>query len=263
MINPAVSPRIYRFETLVSTNQTARELIDKGAEEGTVVVAVWQSAGRGRNGHQWHSPKGGLYFSVVFYPKEGRRVTDISLLAGTAVAQGLKAVLPKSADISVKWPNDVLINWKKVAGVLCEATRNNHNPAVIVGVGVNVNISGAELLAFKDKPFPATSVSQEWEEHTFDREEILQMILKKMFGLYELYEQQGFLPIQYLWEKNCPMIGKKIELREGGWRPSDPRDFGVMVGTLLGIDERGALVVSNARGERRQYVSGEITCFWP
>jgi BirA family transcriptional regulator, biotin operon repressor / biotin---[acetyl-CoA-carboxylase] ligase len=264
-------PQIQRFESLDSTNLTAKEMVARGAPEGTVILAASQIAGKGRGQRTWHSPKGGLYFSAIFYPKDPKKVTDLSILAGTALMQAIKEMLPKSADISLKWPNDLLFNWKKVAGVLCEAIGVRGYNAVVVGVGVNVNIAANELHAFQQNPFPATSIQEEMQGSGLDMEEILNMILKKLFALYGLYQEQGFQPIHYLWERNCKMIGKKIELRETGWREAKAHtqareggsEVGVTVGTMLGIDESGALVLANARGERRQYVTGEITCFWP
>lgn len=183
-------------------------------------------------------------------------------MAGTALAQGLKDLFPKASDITVKWPNDVLVNWKKVGGILCESFEAHGYPAVILGVGVNVNTPASELSAFQNNPFPGTSIKEEMKTE-FKIDEILEIFLKKLTSLYRAYEKEGFSSVQYYWEKNCRMIGKKIELRAAGWKAGSSKDIGVTVGTMLGIDPDGALVLSNVKGERHQYVTGEISCFWP
>src|SRR5438309_1430776 len=120
MLPADFTPKILTFDTVDSTNAKARELAAKGAAEGTVIVAKQQTAGRGRNKRTWHSPEGGLYLSILLHPKEAKKVTDLSILAGVALAQGVTEFLPKSKDVSLKWPNDCLIGWKKVGGILCE-----------------------------------------------------------------------------------------------------------------------------------------------
>jgi len=265
MMSDNFIPKIHVFETLDSTNAKARELAEKGSNEGTVIVAKTQTQGRGRNKRVWHSPSGGLYVSVLLYPKEAKRATDLSIVAGVALAQTVKTLLPKSNDVSVKWPNDCLIGWRKVGGILCENLGEELFHLCVVGIGLNINTPDEELLPFKSNPFSATSFRAEIGGD-FDIEKVQSTLLNKLFSIYRHYQTEGFPAIQYLWEKNCGMVGKKIELRDSSLRnagESNPGDVGSTVGTLLGIDDSGALVLSNAKGERRHYHSGEITCFWP
>lgn len=267
MIPSDFKPKIHRFEVLSSTNAKLKELALSGADEGTVVIASRQTAGRGRGVRTWHSPVGGLYFSTLLFATDQRHTTDLPILAGTALAQAVKEFLPKSVEVTVKWPNDCLVNWKKCAGILCEAVSHQGTGACIVGIGVNVNLPPSELRPFETNPFKATSFMVEGGGSQFELDKVFQVISTKLFSLYRLYQEQGFQPIQYLWERNCHLIGKRVELRESGWREQTPKptgtDLGVTTGTVMGIDESGALVLSNSRGERRSYVSGEITCFWP
>lgn len=250
--------KILTFETIDSTNKRAKEIATQGAELKTVVVARSQIEGRGRGLHQWHSPPGGLYFSVLLAPKQGRRPTDLAILAGTALSQGIKDLLPKSKTVTVKWPNDCLIGWKKVAGVLCESVSDGKVSTCVVGMGVNINLSERELQPFLVNPFSATSFQIENMGH-YDLDHCLDIILSKLLTLYELYHAEGFAPIQYLWEKNCRFVGKKIELKDS----AGARDSHSTIGTCLGIDGEGGLVVSNAKGERAVFYNGELTCFWP
>lgn len=256
-----MNTKIYRFESVGSTNTKLKELVHRGgAQSGTVVYSKEQTEGRGRLGRSWYSPLGGLYCSVLLVPKNAKRLTDFSLLAGVAVCQTVKSILPKSKDVSVKWPNDCLVDWKKIAGVLCE-TVGEPPSAVIVGMGINVNLEKDGLAAFKGNPFPATSMQIE-AEGEYEVDSVFDTLMTKFFELYRTYEEQGYPIIKYLWEKNCLMMGKKIELHDPGYRPEDG-DRGKTVGVFLGIDESGALVISNQKNEKRSYVSGEITCCWP
>jgi BirA family transcriptional regulator, biotin operon repressor / biotin---[acetyl-CoA-carboxylase] ligase len=260
-----LSPQIHRFDSLDSTNLKARQLALQGAAEGTVIVARSQTAGRGRGSHLWHSPDGGLFLSVLLYPKEPRRITDLPILVGVAVAQAVRQILAKSTEVSLKWPNDCLVNWKKVGGVLCEALGEDCFHLCVAGIGLNVNVSPQELASFQANPFGATSFQAESGGGAHDIDQVLNVFLAKLFMLYALYKDEGMEPIRYLWERNCSLIGKQVELSEHGARtPSaKPNEPGTTVGTLLGIDESGGLVLSNPKGERRSYYTGAITCYWP
>lgn len=253
MLADNFTPAILRFDTLDSTNLKAKELARAGtAGEGSVVLARFQTAGRGRGANRWHSPEGGLFLSALLYPKGPRRLTDLPLLVGVAVAQAVKHLLPKSVDVTLKWPNDVLVNWKKVGGILCESLGEECFNLSVAGIGLNVNVPPGELHPFRDRPFGATSFVAE-APGRYDTEEVLKCLLTKLFTLYRLYHEQGMEPIRYLWERNCAFIGKQVELA----------DTGVTVGTFLGIDDSGGVVLSNAKGERRAYYTGAITCYWP
>lgn len=266
-----LSPTILRFDTLDSTNSKAKELAKEGASEGTVIVARAQTAGRGRGNNKWHSPAGGLFCSVLLFPKDPKRLTDLPILVGVAVAQAVMQALPKSVDVSLKWPNDCLANWKKVGGILCESLGEDCFHLCVAGVGLNVNVAAEDLAPFQTNPFGATSFQLESGGNGHDTETVLGLFLAKLFTLYRLYQEEGMEPIRYLWERNCAMVGKRIELSEQGIRPTAPSTTaaakaaltGVTVGTCLGIDETGGIVLSNAKGERRSYYTGAITCYWP
>lgn len=263
MIGPDFSPEIIHFETLDSTNSQARKIALKGGAEGTVVTARTQTAGRGRGKRTWHSPEGGLYLSVLLNSKDPKRPTDLAILAGAAVAQAVKDCLPKQLDVTVKWPNDCLIGWKKVGGVLSEGL-GEELELCVVGIGINVNVPDTELEPYKKNPFSATSFLAE-SGGNFDIEWVKKMVLAKLFTLYRLYHQQGFMAVKEVWQRNCHFIGKKVELSDSGSREGDrvKSGPGVIIGKFAGIDDRGAIVLSNQKGEEQSYYSGEITCFWP
>jgi BirA family biotin operon repressor/biotin-[acetyl-CoA-carboxylase] ligase len=262
-----VKTSLQRFRSLDSTNSKARELLLQGADEGTIIVAESQTAGRGRGDRTWHSPSGGLYYSILLRPIEDRPVTDLSFLGGIAVAQTLKELLPKSREVSVKWPNDCLLDRKKVAGILGEAVTAEPGAVAILGIGINVNTPATELVPYQGNPFSATSVLVETGGE-LDVERVIAILTRKLVGLADLYHQEGFVTVQALWERLCTFIGKKLQMGPGsGYRvPGNPprvaTDTAPFTGNCLGIDEAGALVLSTPEGERRHYVAGEMTCFW-
>lgn len=263
MSHAQFTPKVLQFESLESTNLKARELAMAGAAEGTVVIAGEQGKGRGSGKRVWHSPKGGLYVSVLLYPKKDRRPTDLAILAGAAMAQAVKEILPKAADVSLKWPNDCLIGWKKVGGILCESLGEEYGNFCVLGIGLNINIPKSELEPFLQNPFSATSFQIETGGE-FPVSQVAQILLRKLFALYGVYQEHGFENIRFIWEKNCHLIGKRVELKNSGWRENPlPEGQKGVLGTFEGIDEHGGFVLSNSRGERRGYVTGEITCFWP
>jgi birA, biotin-[acetyl-CoA-carboxylase] ligase region len=147
------------FETLDSTNDEAMRLALAGAPAFDAVSAASQTAGRGRHGRAWASPPGvGLYVSVILRPRVAPDLLPLStLLAGIAAAEAIRGT--SGADAKIKWPNDILINGRKTAGLLCEADFTSAVPIVIAGLGVNVNTLPQDLPA--RAIYPATSIFAE------------------------------------------------------------------------------------------------------
>src|SRR5579875_3239990 len=209
-----------------STQRLARELARAGAEEGTCVIAEAQSAGRGRLGRTWHSPPGtNLYCSVVLRPPLApAAVPQIALVAGVAVAAAVAETTTLAVEI--KWPNDVLVGGRKVAGVLTELEAELERVRfVIVGIGVNLNTTAfpAELAA------RATSLA-----------------LAERYGRFLA---GGFAAVRAEWEARSALTGKTV-------RVSGPD--GAVSGRVLGVDDAGALRLLTDAGERR-IVAGEVT----
>lgn len=138
-------------EQIGSTNDRVAELAAGGAPEGTLVVARVQTAGRGRRGKTWASPAGGLYFSLLLRPREEslRSGLPATLVAGLALCEALESLTPAEVRPQLKWPNDVLIEGKKVSGILGEMSRDDRGPALVLGLGINVGaaVLPAELAA--------------------------------------------------------------------------------------------------------------------
>lgn len=236
---------IITLDSVDSTQNFIKDLAEKGAAEGTLVIALEQRAGRGRMGRRWCSPKGGLWFSILlrppFLPKE---IYKLTLLFGVAVATSLKNY---GLNPSLKWPNDVLIDQKKVCGILLEgsieADKVNY---VIVGVGLNAN-------------FPISSLPEEIRVNStslyevlnkkIDRAELLCEILKNSETLYLNAIKEGFLSIISLWKSFSSMLGKTVEVKIS--------NESIIRGIAIDIDEDGSLIL-DVNGNLKKIYSGDI-----
>lgn len=254
-----VFKKIHQFESVASTNQSLKELCQQGAKLGTAVIATSQTAGRGRGDHVWSSPVGGVYVSALIAPRDPKRITDLSIVAGVAMAQAVRDVLPKAVEVGLKWPNDCLLNGKKVGGILCEAVPDDPTGLSVVGMGINVNITQEQLQPFLANPFSATSFLLDCPGNDFQVARVADILLRKLENIYLSYLQHGFQNVQYLWERNCALIGKKVEMTLS----DKPGAVTKVTGVFLGLDEQGAMVLAvGPQGERQRFVSGELSCYW-
>ena len=224
--------RIVFLREIGSTNDYAKELANYGADEGTVVIAEKQTAGRGRLRREWISPKGGLYFSVVLRPKLGAvDAVKLVFVAGLAVAQVLREQY--GLRVETKWPNDVLVNARKICGILTEmnTTREKVNYAV-VGIGINANF-GVEK-AFPE-PLKAITTSVENELGRKVRlEELFRALLQRFENVYNLYAERGFTSILEKWKKYASFLNRRIEVTSLNEKLS---------GLALDVDNDGALLL--------------------
>ena len=136
-----IGQEIYNFTEVTSTNDVAKELAIRGAKEGTIVMAETQSRGRGRLGRKWVSPEGGILFSIILRPKvDPEDALKLTLMTAAVVAKVISDMFKLKAE--VKWPNDIIINGKKVCGILTEmGTKGDIVDFVVIGVGINANIN--------------------------------------------------------------------------------------------------------------------------
>lgn len=228
--------RILRYESLPSTNTEALSQARKGAPEGLCVVAGEQTEGRGRHGRKWISAEGaGLYFSAVLRPKlEPRDLPLLTLASAVAVSDVLKELYDISTDI--KWPNDLLVNSRKIAGILAETAETPDGAAVVVGIGINLRSSHL--------PEELASVSASVESETGsagDREELLDSLVKFFFFHYERTSTAaGRVSVLRDWaSRSSYHRGRKVRVDVGGRR---------IEGTTDGIDHHGALIVRTEHG---------------
>jgi BirA family biotin operon repressor/biotin-[acetyl-CoA-carboxylase] ligase len=213
-----------------STNSRAMEMASAGAPHGTVVVADAQSGGRGRFGRQWISPPGkNIYASLLLRPEiPNAKAAGLSLAAGVALAD---AAAGAGVPALLKWPNDLYLGERKAAGVLVEtASEGDVLRHVVVGVGINVNLSEGELPeGLRGK---ATSLRIH-AGRTFPRAEILARFLDAFAARYAEYVAGGFPAIRPAWERSDMLRGRRALLRRSGeeaW------------GVALGVDADGALL---------------------
>jgi BirA family biotin operon repressor/biotin-[acetyl-CoA-carboxylase] ligase len=237
---------VHYFETLDSTNNLAKELAARGAPEGTVVVAEAQTGGRGRLGREWDSPPGlGLYVSLVLRPMlPPMDLPQITLTTAVAVARAVRRVAGVAPGI--KWPNDLILNGKKLGGVLTEMeTESDRIRHVVVGLGLNVNNPGfpPELAATATSLTLATGGA-------FSRVDLLKAWLEEFDGLYDRFLNQGFGEILEEWKEFAVTLGRPVTVRQG------PREIS---GLALDVAPDGALLLRTADREIVRVISGEIT----
>lgn len=232
--------RLVSLETVDSTNAEARRLAVLGEEEtpdGTLVWAKQQTAGRGRRGRQWSSPPGNLYCSLVLRPGVAvDRAAEFGFIAALAVFDTLGSVGEAGHIVHCKWPNDILLNEHKVAGILLETETGGNGPPdwVILGIGLNVGIFPG------DTEFPATSLRAEG----FSATEIdcLDFFCRHFLKWTNTWREEGFAPIRKHWLWRCHGLGEDIEVRLEGETLS---------GVFSGLGEDGALLLKTGDGERR------------
>lgn len=241
--------RIYSFESIDSTNSCARAVAGCGATEGTVVVADHQTQGKGRLGRTWEANQGeNLMFSVVLRP----RLTAEGLnLLPLQIAVSLARVLKEQTGLPVecKWPNDLLIGGRKVAGILIEgAFRQSDVDYVVVGVGLNVN----QRLFGNDLLHRATSLALA-AGREFDRAEILRCLLRGLERDYTRSTSQGFRDVVPEWLASTGMLNKSIQVSQQG---------SVIEGIVKGLSPEGGLVLSSG-GRDTTLFAGDVTILQP
>jgi BirA family biotin operon repressor/biotin-[acetyl-CoA-carboxylase] ligase len=239
--------RIIFLREANSTNDYAKELASYGAEGGAIVIAESQIAGRGRLGREWISPKGGLYLSIILRPKISvNEAVKLVFVASLAVANVLRAVY--RLKVETKWPNDVLINGKKVCGILAETnTTGEKVNYTVIGVGVNANFAVKDALP---KELVKTSTSLEDETGRKIRfEELFQALIERLESLYDLFLKEGFAPILSEWKKYAGFFGKRVEVTSGAKKLS---------GAAVDVDSDGSLILKQADGSVK-LVSGDLS----
>jgi BirA family biotin operon repressor/biotin-[acetyl-CoA-carboxylase] ligase len=233
---------IHHFPVLGSTNDRLKEEARAGAPEWTLVLADEQTAGRGRQGREWTSPRGNLYLSVLLRPAFGRPGL-IPLMAAVAVAE---ALAEEGIEARVKWPNDVQAGGRKLAGILSESTSVSSAPLewVVVGIGVNLVSAPAELAA------TATSVAAESGGQAPETVEAAAGILARLGVWYDSLSREGPSRLVAAWRtRSLPWWGEVVEALSGDQ---------VLRGVARDVDEDGALVLEGENGSRVRLLSGEV-----
>ncbi|RIW33126.1 biotin--[acetyl-CoA-carboxylase] ligase [Bacillus salacetis] len=242
-----IGKAIHYIESVPSTQKIAHTLAQEGAEEGTAVIADEQTEGRGRLLRSWHSPRGtGIWMSIILKPQlPPQRAPQFTLIAAVAVVQAIEEVCGLSPEI--KWPNDILLNGRKVTGILTElqAEADKIN-SIIIGIGMNVNQKAEDFP--KELQSIATSLALEKEEK-ISRVQLIQKVMEKLEMYYDLYMEKGFTPIKLLWESYAVSIGRHITART---------ITGSIHGKALGINEDGVLRIEDGAGTIHEVYSADI-----
>ncbi len=244
-----VGRRLLLYDAVPSTNAVLRELARAGAQEGTVVLADSQTAGRGRGGKPWFSPPGvNLYVSTLLRPSA--RLEAVSALPFTASLALADAIRELGLPVAIKWPNDVLVRRKKVAGVLAEvATAGGGVDSLVLGVGVNVNVERAALAAALGPAAQFATSLREALGGPVDRNALAAGYLSFLDEWLVIYRTQGPRAVLRAWRDLDIVTGCRVEIREGATR---------LDGRARGVDDEGRLEVEDAHGRIHQIVSGEV-----
>jgi BirA family biotin operon repressor/biotin-[acetyl-CoA-carboxylase] ligase len=236
------------FQETTSTNDVVERLARDGVREGAVVFAEAQTKGRGRLGRRWHSAPGqGLWFSVLLRPNFlPQQTTKLTVAATTAVVRALASQTGLSP--TVKWPNDVLVGGKKLAGILTELSAEPDRVRyVVLGIGVDVNLSQSD--------FPpelrgvATSLRTELGR-PIDRAELAVAILRELDADYARVCRGEFEAVATEWEARCATLGREIVLAVGDRQ---------VRGRAESLDADGALLLRTQHGHLERVIGGDVT----
>lgn len=238
--------QIHYRRTVDSTNRLARELADAGAPEGTVVLAEEQQAGRGRLGRSWVSPAGGIWLSLLLWPRlaphKAQLVTLLAAVAAVEATQQTTGFVP-----GIKWPNDLLAGGRKLAGILTEVSAEMERVNYLVlGIGINANLVADDFQG--ELANSATSLLLE-TGRPISRVAWVQNFLAIFEEIYLEAQEQGFAKVLDCWRRYSVTLGQEVVVSLGGRS---------VHGTAIDIDEQGALLVETADG-LEIFLAGEVS----
>ena len=232
------------FPRIDSTNAEALRRLQQGKTEASLLLAGQQDAGRGRRGRDWQSPAGqGIYMSLLWpLSTPAERLPSLSLVTAISLHEALRSF--GAQDVFLKWPNDILHNNRKLAGILLELHRGEPVNHVVFGIGLNLDLSDETLAGIEN---PATDLKSVITRIP-STEEVIAMTMDKLFCNLERFGRKGFEEFLEYWNQHDFLIGEDVEVIDGRQRSS---------GRSLGVDDRGALRLCTAAGER-SFGSGEL-----
>jgi BirA family transcriptional regulator, biotin operon repressor / biotin---[acetyl-CoA-carboxylase] ligase len=244
-----IARRLLLYDTVESTNAVLHDLAKAGAPEGTVVLADEQTAGRGRAGKVWFSPPGvNLYASVLLRPQVA--VAEAGPLAFAPSLALADAIRELGLAPAIKWPNDVLVQRRKVSGTLTELViAGDRVEYLILGIGVNVNVGHEGLRRALGPAAQAATSLREALGRPVDRNALAAAYLAYLDEWLVIYREQGAPPLLRAWRERDILVGRRIEVREG---------VTVFGGRARGLDVAGHLEVETDAGQIRRVVSGDI-----
>ena len=236
--------RLECHEVLESTSTLLKQRAEAGAAEGLAIQALRQSAGRGRQGRGWDSPAGNLYISVLLRPAVALRdAPQWSFVAVVALADTVKTLLPEAAKLTLKWPNDLLLDGAKAAGILVETgvAANHDLDWICIGMGVNIATK-------PNLPDRATACLAEYLPDPPAPEILAAQLLQNLAHWHDLRLAQGFAPIRDAWLRHAPAMGAPVSVK---------RDGALIEGSFAGLSPEGGLLLAKGR-EVQLILAGEI-----
>ncbi len=247
---------LFYFNEMDSTNSYLMNLARQGAPEGTLVITDFQTSGKGRQNRVWQSPPGkNLLFSLLLRPELSIEfVRKITLATSSVLAESIEQYLHKNhlppVHIHLKWPNDLLIDQKKLAGILSESVLHNKDISfLVIGIGLNLNATKQDFSP--DLKELATSLF-EYTGHEIEREKLLARFLTYYEKAYVHWERTFYEGVVDRWKKRCRQFHTPIRVHTVE---------GTEEATFEDIDSSGYLIYKNSSGRTKQLISGEVTCF--
>ena len=233
-----IGSKVVHFNITSSTNIVARQMAERGIDEGTVIIAETQNRGKGRLGRKWITRQGGIWMSVVLKPKiDPMHAASITLMAAVSVTKALREL---GLEAVIKWPNDVLVNGKKICGILTEmSAETDVVNFIILGIGINVN---------NEVPLDTATTAKSELGHPVDRLKLAQSILEELEDDYAMLREQGFTPILWNWRRYSDTLGRAVEVIY---------QDEIIRGTAQDVDDAGSLLVKLPDGNVRKIVSGD------
>lgn len=240
--------KICYFSRIDSTNQYAKRIGEEGAEDGTIVIADEQTAGKGRSGRHWVTPpKAAIAFTILLRPKlPPSRISMVTLVKGLAVCNAIRELY--GLPVGIKWPNDVVIGGRKICGILTEMSAEMDGVHyIVIGTGINTNVT-----SFPDEIRDVATSLQIQLGHPVDRAEVLVKVIELFEQYYDIFVKDGDLRnLQETYNKELLNLNERV-------RVLDPK--GEYTGTALGIDPEGQLLVKRDDDSRMVRVwSGEVS----
>lgn len=239
-----IGKNIYYYRSVKSTNLIAKFLAPD-VPDGSVIISKIQTKGKGRSGKKYESPDGGIWLSLILKPNIApQKAPLLTLATAVAVTHTLEKLNIKA---EIKWPNDVLINEKKVCGILTESiAKFNQLETIIIGVGINSKID------INDFPndIKENSISlQDVADNEISNEKIIGQFFEEFEKTYNEFIDENYENIFYEWRKHSHTIGKMVEIKQPLGK--------VLVGYAIGINEEGALIIEKPNGNLVKVLSGE------
>jgi len=233
--------KFYYFTTINSTNEFAKKLAEKGSdEEGAVVIAEKQTEGKGRLSRKWESPEGGIYMSILLMPKvSSEKLPALAMVSVLGTCRAINSLYPVKAGI--KWPNDIFVREKKLAGILSEVDIKGKTITFVAGIGINAN---SEI----NVEVPTTSLKQETGRE-IDRNELIARVLGFFDEYYSTFTSEREL-------KNLISEYKKLSVTLGrSVIVKTPKE--TMIGEAMDIESDGGLVIKLADGSLKRILAGD------